>query len=62
MDKCSRCLLSRPVISENGMHYNCSLSDKAWFECAHGIKDHSFPSIGKTIEFGKITLKMKEEL
>ena len=41
MDKCSRCLMRRPVISENGMHYNCTLSEKKWLECVHGIKDHS---------------------
>ena len=40
-EKCSRCLKRVPVVSENGIHYNCSLSNKKWNECVHGIKDHS---------------------
>lgn len=40
-EKCSRCLNRVPVMSENGLHYNCSLSYKKWSECAFGIKNYS---------------------
>lgn len=41
MNKCERCLNRVPVISENGMHYNCSLSEKASLKCLINQKDHS---------------------
>lgn len=42
MDKCETCINRywRAVISENGIHYNCSLSDKASMDCLLGRKEH----------------------
>ena len=40
-EKCSRCLNRVPVVSENGLHYNCLLKNKKRIECKLGIKDHS---------------------
>lgn len=42
MGKCEDCLRHVPVISENGMHYNCSLPENKATECISEIKDHSF--------------------
>ena len=38
--KCDNCLNSRGVISENGLHSVCCLSDKKAMECIMGKKDH----------------------
>lgn len=40
MDKCKTCINRYAVISENGMHYNCSLSEKVSIECMMGRKEH----------------------
>lgn len=40
MAKCYKCLESRPVISENGMHYNCCLKEDECLECLLGKVDH----------------------
>lgn len=37
--KCNTCLNSTAVISENGLHYNCSLSEKKALYCLTGQKD-----------------------
>ena len=37
--KCSTCLHRVPVISENGIHYNCALSEKEALECLVKQKD-----------------------
>lgn len=37
--KCNRCLNGIAVISENGLHYNCSLSEKKALYCLTGQKD-----------------------
>ena len=37
--KCDTCLNSRPIISENGIHHACCLSDMKAFRCMTGMKD-----------------------
>ena len=37
--KCDTCLNSRPIISENGIHYVCCLSNKASANCLTGKRD-----------------------
>ena len=37
--KCDTCLNSRPIVSENGIHFNCCLSSKAAMKCMTGEKD-----------------------
>lgn len=34
--KCDTCFNSRPIISENGIHYACCLSDKSALKCMTG--------------------------
>lgn len=41
MKKCEKCLNRVPVMSENGLHYNCGLSENHTMECRCEIKDHS---------------------
>ena len=38
MDKCEKCLHSRPIISENGIHSVCCLSQKSAVDCVTGKK------------------------
>jgi len=38
--KCESCLNRYAVISENGLHYNCSLSEKQAIECILRKKEH----------------------
>ena len=38
--KCDTCLNRYAVISENGLHYNCSLSEKTAINCLVGKKDN----------------------
>lgn len=40
-DKCEGCLNSRPIISENGYHYNCTLSFTRAWDCYKGVRDYS---------------------
>ena len=40
MEKCEQCLHSRPIVSENGIHYGCCLSAKKAAECMCGVKDY----------------------
>lgn len=40
MEKCEQCLNSRPIVSENGIHYGCCLSKKKAVECMFGVKDY----------------------
>ena len=37
--RCDTCLHARSVISENGMHYVCCLSDKEVLYCLTGQED-----------------------
>ena len=37
--KCDRCLNRRLIVSENGFHYVCALSDKAAMLCITGRVD-----------------------
>lgn len=39
-DKCECCLNSRAVISENGLHYVCCLSQRAAVNCMTGKLSH----------------------
>lgn len=39
MNKCDLCINSRAIISENGYHYICCLSDKEAMECI--LNDYS---------------------
>ena len=39
-NKCDTCLNSRPILSENGWHSSCCLSDRKAFNCLTGKKDH----------------------
>lgn len=38
--KCDTCLKSRPIVSENGIHHACCLSDKKVMQCVLGEKNH----------------------
>lgn len=31
--ECKNCINSRPIISENGIHYNCTFSSKRAIKC-----------------------------
>jgi len=37
--ECDTCLNSRPIVSENGIHYACCLSGRAAVQCMTGQKD-----------------------
>lgn len=39
-NKCERCMNSRPIISENGFHPICTLSQKKASMCFVGIENH----------------------
>ena len=39
---CKYCIYSRPVISENGIHYACCLSNKMQIECMCERGKHFF--------------------
>lgn len=38
---CDNCLNSRPIISENGIHYTCTLPPKKALDCRLKLKDRS---------------------
>lgn len=40
LSRCDMCLNSRHIISENGFHTICCLSEKKSLECITGEKDH----------------------
>ena len=40
MKDCEKCLHSRPIISENGYHAVCCLSQKKAVNCMMGKKNH----------------------
>lgn len=44
-DKCDNCLNARKIISENGLHSICCLSDKVAVNCLIGKKDQKIPII-----------------
>ena len=44
--KCENCLNSRPIVSENGIHYLCSYSVKTAARCLMGKKDRYIPQKG----------------
>lgn len=37
--KCDNCLNGVPVVSENGIHYNCSLSERKALYCLTSQED-----------------------
>lgn len=41
--KCDRCLNSRPIVSETGLHWVCSLHPKKSVDCFIGAKDWFIP-------------------
>lgn len=40
MNKCDKCLNSRPIISENDYHFICCLSSKKAVNCITNTKDY----------------------
>ena len=46
MDKCGHCANSRPVVSENGWHFVCTLHPTATKNCMLGKKEHFVSVIG----------------
>ena len=38
--RCDKCFNGVPVVSENGIHYNCCLNEKELLDCMIGRKDH----------------------
>lgn len=40
MNKCETCWNSRIILSENGFHYNCCLSEKKAINCLIHQKDY----------------------
>lgn len=40
MSKCDLCINSRAIISENGCHYICCLSEKKAMECILNVKEY----------------------
>ena len=40
MGRCGKCFNGFPVMSENGVHYNCCLNDKDSLNCLIGKEDH----------------------
>ena len=43
-EKCSDCILSVPVLSENGWHYNCLLSGVKAIQCRTNFEDYKIVS------------------
>ena len=52
MSKCDKCLNSRPIISENGYHFICCLSNKKAVNCITNTKDYFIPR--SNIDINKI--------
>lgn len=57
MVKCEKCLNSRPVVSENGLHPICCLSQKKAMDCMTGKKNYfsSEHKVGDIIQMDKTT-------
>lgn len=51
--KCDSCLNSRIVVSENGLHSICCLSEKKAVACMLGKKDSYLEYRGKGFDFQK---------
>jgi hypothetical protein len=45
MSKCDTCIFSRAVISENGFHWVCCLTQKRAIDCMSGVKDRYIRAI-----------------
>lgn len=45
MSKCDTCLFSRAIISENGFHWVCCLTQKRAIDCMNGVKDRYIRAI-----------------
>lgn len=48
--KCDNCLNARRVISENGLHSICCLSEKVAMECIMEKKDQRVPTMTTLID------------
>lgn len=48
--RCNTCLNGVPVVSENGIHYNCALTEKDALYCLTGQEDHYVRNPMKTEE------------
>jgi len=48
--KCDNCIKSRKVISENGFHSICTLSEKDAMDCILEKKDNKVPTMITLIE------------
>jgi hypothetical protein len=60
MQKCEKCLNSRTIISENGHHAVCCLSQKKAMDCIMGNKS-SFISVKADKEFYMDLLMEQQE-
>lgn len=60
MQKCEKCLHSRMIVSENGYHAVCCLSQKKAMDCIIGKKS-SFVSVKADKEFYKDLLMEQQE-
>ena len=58
MNSCEKCLNSRPIVSENGYHAVCCLSQKKAIDCMTGKKNHFITNkLGAITDFDKDTSK-----
>lgn len=60
MQKCEKCLKSRLIVSENGYHAVCCLSQKKAMDCIMGKKNH-FVSVKEDKEFYMDLLMEQQE-
>lgn len=60
MQKCEKCLNSRLIVSENGYHAVCCLSQKKAMDCITGKKNH-FVSVKEDKEFYMDLLMEQQE-
>ena len=54
IEKCAKCINSRSIVSENGVHYNCCLSVKKALECLRSGCSKYFLTFN---ESGELTYK-----
>jgi len=58
--KCDNCLNARRVISENGLHSICCLSEKVAMDCIMGKKDQRVPTMITLIGYAEAESEDKE--
>ena len=61
MKKCELCLNSRPIVSENGIHSNCTLSPKGALNCMFGTTNKFIPRINPIKVFVSVGMNGREE-